>query len=127
MKESEQTLRFNVSELNLKFFIQPQGWHPLTDVIETEQEIIIRLEISGMKEDGFIISFKNKILTISGVRTIENPVGIYHQMEIHFGQFVENIKIPFNINSKTVSTKYEKGFLILRLSKIIPHQINFDN
>ena len=127
MKESEQTLRFNVGVLNSKYFIQPQGWHPLMDVIETEQEIIIRLEIAGMKEDGFIINFNNKILTISGVRTIENPVGVYHQMEIRFGQFVENIEIPFNINSKTISTKYENGFLILILSKIIPHQIKFDN
>ena len=127
MKESEQTLRFYVGVLNSKYFIQAHGWHPLTDVIETEQEIIIRLEIAGMKEDGYIINFNNKILTISGVRTIENPVGVYHQMEIHFGQFVENIEIPFNINSKTISTKYENGFLILILSKIIPHQIKFDN
>ena len=127
MKESEQTLRFNVGVLNSKYFIQPQGWHPLMDVIETEQEIIIRLEIAGMKEDGLIISFKNKILTISGVRTIENSVGVFHQMEIHFGQFVENIEIPFNINTKTISTKYENGFLILILSKIISHQIKFDN
>jgi len=127
MKESEQTLRFNVGVLNSKYFIQAHSWHPLTDVIETEQEIIIRLEIAGMKEDGLIISFKNKILTISGVRTIENSVGVFHQMEIHFGQFVENIEIPFNINTKTISTKYENGFLILILSKIISHQIKFDN
>ena len=73
-------------------------WSPPTDVYETEENCVIKLEIAGMRDEDFEVAFENNILTISGNRPDLNERRAYHQMEIRFGKFEIAVEIPVKIN-----------------------------
>ncbi|NIP41518.1 MAG: Hsp20 family protein, partial [Aliifodinibius sp.] len=62
-------------------------WRPPTDVYENEENVYIRVEISGMKNGDFSVTLDDRVLTIRGVRTEKAEQRAYHQMEIRFGEF----------------------------------------
>ena len=46
-----------------RFNVQP-SWRPPTDVYETEEAIMVRMEIAGMNESDFVIELKGRLLLI---------------------------------------------------------------
>ncbi len=99
------------------------AWRPPTDVYEREDEIIVRVEIAGMAEDGFNISLDQNVLVIRGVRPDLNERRAYHQMEINFGEFITAIDLPFPIDAESVRAEYQNGFLWVILPKSHPKVI----
>ena len=62
-------------------------WRPPTDVFETDESVIVRVEVAGMRESDFSISLSERLLTITGVREDPSPKVAYHQMEVRYGEF----------------------------------------
>lgn len=94
-------------------------WSPPTDVYETEDKYIIRIEVAGMRESDFEITFDKGNLVVRGVRTDIPEKRGYHQMEIHFGKFTTSIGIPGAIDLDRSQAEYQDGFLIISMSKLI--------
>ena len=92
-------------------------WSPLTDVYETESEFVVRLEVAGMHESDFEITFNNGNLLVRGVRSDTPERRGYHQMEIHFGKFSTSIAVPEPIDLDSSAAEYKDGFLIIRMPK----------
>lgn len=99
-------------------------WRPPTDVLETEEQIIVIVEIPGMSDDEFSIHFGNNILSIQGTRIDKTEKRSYHQMEIHFGQFASEVNIPIPIEVEKIEAIYEGGFLQVYLPKARPTNIS---
>jgi HSP20 family protein len=115
------------SSINWRIEIYPQAWRPPTDVIETNEMIIIRVEIAGMNEDDFKITLLNNQVHIRGIRKDELKKQAYHLMEIPFGEFDTRVEITVPIDDENVNAKYENGFLsiylpIVEKRKIIIHK-----
>ncbi len=106
---------------------RPHIWRPPTDVYETEEAVIVRVEIAGMRENDFSISLVDRNLTIHGVRPDTTEKRAYHQMEIPFGEFSTEIDIPFPIVTDEVEATYRDGFLKVVLPKARPHHIKVGN
>jgi HSP20 family protein len=103
--------------------IHSYEWCPPTDVYETENSYVIRLEVAGMRESDFTIRFENNFLTISGIRS-ENPERrAYHQMEIRFGEFSTAVELPIEIDVNKAESEYRDGFLNIILPKHKPTTI----
>jgi len=100
------------------------AWRPPTDVYETEDKLIVRVEIPGMREDDFTIELNGRILSIRGVRQDLSERRAYHQMEIRFGEFIIEIELPFHIEVNQVEAVYNNGFLRVILPKARPRQIS---
>jgi HSP20 family protein len=98
-------------------------WSPPTDVYETDDAVIVRVEVSGMKNAEFAISLDEQILTIQGVRPDQPEQRAYHQMEIHFGEFRSQIGLHWVIDQENIEAEYNDGFLRLVLPKAKPQQI----
>lgn len=109
--------------LNWRIGFRPNTFHPPTDLYETNDKIVVRVEIAGVNDNDFIIIFDQNILTISGVRNESPERKAYHQMEIHFGEFSTAIEIPFPIDKNKIEAVYENGFLWVFLPKATPRQI----
>jgi len=92
-------------------------WSPPTDVYETEENCVIKLEIAGMRDEDFEVAFENNILMISGNRPDLNERRAYHQMEIRFGKFEIAVEIPVNVNMEKATAGYLDGFLVIVLPK----------
>lgn len=97
-------------------------WSPPTDVYETEESCVIKLEIAGMKDEDFEVAFENNILMISGNRPDLNERRAYHQMEIRFGKFEIAVEIPVQVNMEKATAGYQDGFLVIMLPKDNPNQ-----
>lgn len=99
-------------------------WRPPTDVFETEDAIIVRIEIAGMREDDFTIGLDRRQLVIRGVRQDNSERRAYHQMEIRFGEFGVELEIPAHVDPDNVEAVYSDGFLRIRLPKAHPKRIS---
>jgi HSP20 family protein len=98
-------------------------WRPPTDVFETEQSVIIRVEIAGMQEDDFSISLTGDKLSVRGNRPDIQERRAYHQMEIFFGEFNVEVNLPAPVLADKVTAEYQAGFLRLVFPKDKPKKI----
>ncbi len=102
---------------------KPHVWHPPTDVYETEEKIVIRVEIAGMRDGNVSVNFDHHILSINGSRTEVPEKRAFNQMEIFFGEFSSEIEIPVPIDVDNIQAEYEDGFLRVYLPKATPRHI----
>lgn len=99
-------------------------WRPQTDVYETDEAILVRVEIAGMREADIYISLDERSLHIHGVRPDNPERRAYHQMEIPFGEFSTDVELPYAVDAGQVEAVYRDGFLRIVLPKAEPHRIN---
>ena len=100
-----------------------QAWRPPTDVYETDEHVIVKVEIAGMSEEDFAISLEGKRLIISGVRRDPGAKLAYHQLEILYGLFETAVHLTRAIQEDKIEATYQNGFLSVRLPKAKPRQV----
>ena len=115
--------KFNQDTQHWRIATRPHVWRPPTDVYETEDAIIVRVEIAGMREGDFSVNLVDRSLFISGNRQDVQERRSYHQMEIPFGEFSTEIDLLVPIVSDQIEAVYRDGFLRVILPKARPHQI----
>lgn len=106
---------------------RPHAWRPPTDVYETENAVMIRVEVAGMRETDFTISLAGRNLTIRGIRQDTSERRAYHQMEIPFGEFSTEFELPCAINPNKVDAVYRDGFLLITLPMMQPRHIKVED
>jgi HSP20 family protein len=102
---------------------QHKIWRPPTDVYETDDCIVVKVEIAGMAEEDFAISLEAKRLIISGVRRDPAAKLGYQQMEVLYGHFETQVLLPRAVEVEKIEARYQNGFLSVRLPKALPHQV----
>jgi len=105
---------------------RPHAWRPPTDVYETEDAMIIRVEVAGMRESDFTISLIERNLTIHGIRQDTSERRAYHQLEIAFGEFRTEVELPYQVISDKVEATYRDGFLRITLQIAQPKHIKVE-
>ncbi|KAJ3388986.1 hypothetical protein HDU92_001225 [Lobulomyces angularis] len=110
----EQQHELNTSKKMGKF-------HPKLDVLETEKEYLIQVDLPGMQKNEIELSMNdNNILVIKGERKLplekkENDKEVL--MERSVGSFERRLQLPKNINFEEVEAKLELGVLTLKYVK----------
>ena len=95
-------------------------WRPPTDIFETDESFIIKVEIAGMREDEIEVALESNLLVISGNRSdIPEQRAYYHQMEIQSGKFEIMVEIPMPVDVERAGAVYKDGFLAITLPKLI--------
>lgn len=95
---------------------------PLTDVYETDKEIIISCDLPGLqRKEDVSINIDNNVVTISGTlnrgkHTVQDDR--MHRQERFSGQFHRSITLPTNVSSDNVKAIYQNGVLNIYLSKV---------
>ena len=92
-------------------------WRPPTDVYETDESVVVKVEIAGLKEGEFEVSLTSRILTIFGSRRESASKLSYQQMEIRYGRFLTEVRLPCAVESGQTEAVYEDGFLRVTLPK----------
>lgn len=99
----------------------PAMWRPPTDVYETQENVVILLEIAGMDPNKIQVEFKDRILCISGRRQDRQPRAACHCLEVQYGDFASEVYLPGDYNVDAIKATYQDGFLTITLPKIKPH------
>jgi len=110
----------------VSWHVRPSVWSPPTDVYETEEAYMVRMEIAGMREEDFEVFLENNTLLISGTRPDQTERRAYQQMEIRFGKFSSSVSLPGPVNIEQARAEYKDGFLTIFIPKATPNQIKVD-
>jgi HSP20 family protein len=102
---------------------QAQTWCPPTDVYETDDHFVVKVEIAGMQGEDLSITLDGKRLTIAGVRHDPAAKLAYQQMEIAYGQFESHVHLPRAVDSEQIEATYRDGFLLVCLPKARARQV----
>lgn len=98
-------------------------WQPPTDLYETDEYVVVRVELAGMQSSEIHILLDKRHLSIRGVRSDVAEKRAYHQMEIGFGEFFTELKLPCVVDVDHVDAEYRKGFLKIVMLKKLPERI----
>lgn len=96
-------------------------WEPRTNIIETEQHLIIEVELPGVeKEDVSIILHGSRELVIKGFKKQPRPSDsqmTFYLFEREFGSFYKKIMIDFPLDSSHITSTMENGVLVVQIPK----------
>jgi HSP20 family protein len=92
-------------------------WRPPTDVYETGDSAVVRVEVAGLVEGDYEISLSGRVLVVSGERRDPAEKLAYQQMEIRYGRFRTEVHLPWALDVTNHTATYENGFLMICLRK----------
>lgn len=103
-------------------------WRPLVDTYEENGEIIIQVELPGVKKEHISIDVKNTIISISGHRSLAENVQnkTYFRRERCHGSFRRAFSLPESTNPEQIDASFKDGLLTIIIhprKKIQPRKI----
>ena len=130
IRQMEREMQQFSDEAFQGFFALPGGgagrfWQPPVDIHETEDVVIVKVELAGVRADDLHVSLTpdDRILNISGVRgeakgDRQGRIRC-HQLEIYFGPFERAVALPggIRLNREAIKATYRDGFLLVTLPK----------
>ncbi len=116
----EDTVEDMFRSMGPMFSLGERSWKPQMDIYETEEKIIILVELAGVRKDDLDIEVNSKAIKIAGGRVV-NP-GVegckYRLAEIQYGRFERIVVLPSYIDTEKVEASFKDGFLTIRLAKM---------
>ncbi len=105
-----------------RFFNEPstnRPWVPPVDIRETENELVLKADIPGMKFEDIDVRLENGTLTLRGERKFEEQKkeGGWHRVERSYGTFERVFTLPDSVNPEGVTADYKDGTLTVTLPK----------
>ena len=117
---SEEMFRSGVTLLRKNF------WEPKVDLVETENDLILKAEISGVRGDDIQLLYnpEEHAIVIHGTRNEEDFPEVCRkgcfQLEIYYGDFQREVKLPeVAIDPSGIRARYANGFLIVFVPKAV--------
>lgn len=89
------------------------------DVYQTDNDIVIKSTIAGVKPEDLDISINNDMVTIKGERKNEEIVDSenYYYQECYWGSFSRSVVLPVDILTDKTDASLKNGILTIRLPK----------
>jgi HSP20 family protein len=103
---------------------------PLTDVIETEDSLIIKIDLPGVKKEDIDLGISEDSIEIKTVfeEEIDSENGKYLQKERSHGKTIRSMTLPLNIKTDEVKAVFEDSVLTVELPKMDKeiHKVDID-
>jgi HSP20 family protein len=89
------------------------------DVYQTDNDIVIKSTIAGVKPEDLDVSINNDMITIKGERKNEETVdsGNYYYQECYWGSFSRSVLLPVDVVPEKIEAALKNGILTIRLPK----------
>lgn len=89
------------------------------DVYQTENDIVIKSTIAGVKPEDLDVSINNDMVTVKGERKNEEIVenGSYYYQECYWGGFSRSVLLPVDVIPEKADASLKNGILTIRLPK----------
>jgi HSP20 family protein len=92
-------------------------WQPLVEIVEYEDEFIIKVELPGIRWDQVRVKLDGSIINISGKREPERDGQAFQQVERQKGTFTRSFTLPESTLRDKVTADYRNGLLRVHLPK----------
>lgn len=89
------------------------------DVYQTDNDIVIKSTIAGVKPEDLDVSINNDMLTIRGERKNEEQVmeENYYYQECYWGSFSRSVILPIDVVADKIEASMKNGILTVRMPK----------
>lgn len=89
------------------------------DVYQTENDIVIKSTIAGVKPEDLDVAINNDMVTVKGERKNEEQVSeeSYYYQECYWGSFSRSVILPVDVLADKAEASMKNGILTIRLPK----------
>lgn len=94
-------------------------WAPPVDVFDTNEAIVLKVELPGLTPDDVEVEVDDNVLTVRGERRFTEDVeeGRYHRIERTYGQFSRSVSLPAGVKPDGITAAFTDGVLEVRVPK----------
>ena len=95
-------------------------WMPAMDVYETDEKVVVTVELPGIAAGDVEVSVEDSTLAVSGTREFASEVTeeSYHRIERRYGSFSRAVSLPPQVDTGKVDARFEDGVLSIELPKV---------
>jgi HSP20 family protein len=92
---------------------------PVVDVYETDQDLVVKAELPGVKKENVEVSIRDNALHIKGEKKEEKEekTETYHRVERVYGKFERVIPLPTDVKVEAAKAEFKDGVLEIRIPK----------
>jgi len=91
---------------------------PKSNIFETEDQIVIVMDMPGVQNKDIDISLEKNVLTVIGYTELDEPEGYTLAMaEYNAGDYERSFRISNQIEQEKIEAEYKNGVLRLSLPK----------
>lgn len=105
-------------------------WAPVVDILETDNDLVVRAELPGLKQQDIDIEVTDESLTIKGERKFDEAAkDQYIRVERPYGPFQRSFTIGVPIQHDKVKATYRDGILevvIPKAEEVKPKKITIE-
>jgi HSP20 family protein len=93
---------------------------PSVDVIDRDDEVLVRAEVPGFKKEDIEVAVAGNLLTLSGQAGSEDSEekGSYYRAEISRSAFTRTLPLPAEVDDAKARASMKDGVLELTLPKV---------
>jgi HSP20 family protein len=106
-------------------------WTPPIDIYETRDDLVVAVELPGVREQDLRLAMTGDVLSLSGQRGMVAGAReeSYHRIERWSGTFERHVRLPIPIQADRIRASYRDGVLEVRLPKfheVTPREIKIE-
>lgn len=106
-------------------------WAPAVDIAENKDNLMVNVEVPGMKKEDIKVTYQDGILTVKGERKQqkEEKDKSFHRVERSYGSFCRSFTLPTAVQGDKIKANYKDGVLSIALPKVEeakPKEISID-
>ncbi|MFP4248822.1 MAG: Hsp20/alpha crystallin family protein [Armatimonadota bacterium] len=92
---------------------------PAVDVYETDDEVVVKAQLPGVKKEDVDVSIQDNTLTVRAETKREEEVEEdgYFRRELRYGTYARRLPLPAMVDEEQVAAKMEDGVLEVRAKK----------
>jgi HSP20 family protein len=116
--ESFGRSRESDDEMNLR------AWRPAVDIYETENGIVLAVELPGVSKESVAVEVKDDVLTLRGERLTDPAISddSYYRRERPFGPFKRSFTLNQNVKPDQIKATFKGGILQIEIPRPVQEQ-----
>ncbi len=89
------------------------AWVPTTDIFAKGDDLVIRCELAGVRQDDVDVTLTNGVLSVSGERRseLDDEEPAFYTRERSYGNFRRIINLPDGVDVSKMDASFEDGLL----------------
>ena len=108
-------------ELSRQFAGEPRTFVPAADVVVTDDDVTVVMDLPGLKAEDVSIELREDVLTVKGERAFpyesDGERRGWLRVERGFGKFERVLRVPGGLDADAVTASMDDGVLTLHIPK----------
>ena len=94
-------------------------WRPPVDIYETNDGVVLKVELPGIKKEDVSVEIKDNVLTLKGERLLDPEIKDenYYRKERSFGKFNRSFSLQEPIKPDLIKASFKDGVLTIEIPR----------